>query len=116
MVLVELDQLKQYELKLREEPIIYRNRLYDSMLSDLISARWYERTITNYHYYMNNELEWYLHPPFVFILFFENDLIDLTVIEKPDWQSMDFILTVSYDNIEVTTSRDMHAFFGMIIA
>ena len=86
------------------------------MLSDLISARWYERTIKNYHYYMNNELEWYLHPPFVFILFFENDLIDLTVIEKPDWQSMDSILTMSYDNIEDTTSKDMHTFFDMIIA
>ncbi len=57
----------------------------------------------HYYYYTNNELEWYLHPPFVFISFFESDLIDLTVIQKPDWQSMKFILDISYDIIEDIT-------------
>jgi hypothetical protein len=116
MLLVELDQLRQYENKLREQPIIYRHRLYDSMLSDLISTRWYERTITDYHNYTNTELERYFHPPFVFILFFESDLIDLTVIQKPDWKSMKFILDISYANIVDTTSREMHTFLDMIIA
>jgi hypothetical protein len=116
MLLVELDQLRQYENKLREQPIIYRHRLYESMLSDLISTRWYERTITDYHYYIHSELEWYLHPPFVFILFFESDLIDLTVIQKPDWKSMKFILDISYANIVDTKSREMHTFLDMIIA
>jgi len=45
MVLIELDQLQQYEKILREHPTIYQHRLYDSMLSDLIKTRWYERTI-----------------------------------------------------------------------
>jgi len=39
MVLIELDQLNQYEKKLREQPTVYQHRLYDSILSDLICAR-----------------------------------------------------------------------------
>jgi len=116
IVLIKHDQLRQYEKKLREHPTIYQDRLYDFILSDLIKTRWYERTITTYHDYTHNELEWYLHPPFIFIKFFESDLIDLTVIQKPDWQSMKSILDISYTNIDDTTSREMHTFLDMIIA
>lgn len=77
MLLIEDDQPTQYEYIMRQHYMINQHVLYDSMPNALLKIRWYDRTITNYYDHINSSLEWYLHPPFLFITFFESHLIDL---------------------------------------
>jgi hypothetical protein len=112
--MIEVDQLMQIEERMRIHPLVQCHSDPENYLkTTLIKVRWYDRLVWTEEDIKS--VEWYYHPPFLYLTLFHHDDIDLSTWLEVPFYVIEYILDQSYEGLSNTTSREMRHFYTALL-